>query len=175
MVTQRETGAVDAGLITPFLGKTYVMGEKESLTVPGRYDKIRRVCEFVAEGAKRAGFDEDAVFKVQLACDEACTNIIEHTYKEEGVGNITIDWEIGQQKFVITIQDNGEPFDTSDIPPAPVPPDPLPSGAEEEYDLKIGGLGVYFMRELMDRVEYSYNKGSGNVLTMEKRLPDAKE
>lgn len=175
MVTQRGTGAVDAPLFITFRGKTYLMGEKESLTVPGRYDEIRRICEFVADGAERAGFDEDAVFQVQLACDEACTNIIEHTYKDEDVGDITIDWEIGPQKFTITIQDNGQPFDTSDIPPAPVPAGPLPADADEEYELKIGGLGVFFMRELMDSVEFSYNQGSGNVLTMEKRRPDAQE
>ena len=144
------------------------MGNKKSITVRGRYTEIRQVCEFVSEGAARAGFDEDAIFQVQLACDEACTNIIEHTYREEDVGDITVSWEIEGKAFVITITDNGEQFNPRDIPPAPIPLSPLD---EDEFDIKEGGLGVYFMRKLMDSVNYSYQKGNGNILTMKKKLP----
>ena len=144
------------------------MGNKKSITVRGRYTEIRQVCEFVSEGAARAGFDEDAIFQVQLACDEACTNIIEHTYREEDVGDITVSWEIEGKAFVITITDNGEQFNPRDIPPAPIPLSPLD---ENEFEIKEGGLGVYFMRKLMDSVNYSYQKGNGNILTMKKKLP----
>jgi len=144
------------------------MGNKKSITVRGRYTEIRQVCEFVSEGAARAGFDEDAIFQVQLACDEACTNIIEHTYREEDVGDITVSWEIEGKAFVITITDNGEQFNPRDIPPAPIPLSPLD---EDEFEIKEGGLGVYFMRKLMDSVNYSYKKGNGNILTMKKKLP----
>ncbi len=144
------------------------MGNKKSITVRGRYTEIRQVCEFVSEGAARAGFDEDAIFQVQLACDEACTNIIEHTYREEDVGDITVSWEIEGKAFVITITDNGEQFNPRDIPPAPIPLSPLD---ENEFEIKEGGLGVYFMRKLMDSVNYSYKKGNGNILTMKKKLP----
>lgn len=145
--------------------------KKDSLTVPGRYAEIRHVCDFVAEGASQAGFDDDAIFQVQLACDEACTNIIEHTYGAEDAGLIQISWEIGQRFFTITIADSGERFDPRDIPPAPVPPAPLQLDQGEDFDVKVGGLGVYFMRKLMDKVSFDYNEGSGNVLTMVKRLP----
>jgi serine/threonine-protein kinase RsbW len=144
------------------------MGDKKSITVRGRYTAIRQVCEFVSEGAARAGFDEDAIFQVQLACDEACTNIIEHTYQDEDVGDITVSWEIGSRAFVVTIRDSGEQFNPREIPPAPVPPSPLD---EDEFEIKEGGLGVYFMRKLMDSVNYSYKKGNGNILTMKKTLP----
>lgn len=175
MVKQSGSGVTGAGFVTPFRGKSYDMGERRSLTVPGRYDKIREVCKFVAEGARRAGFDKDARFQVELACDEACTNIIEHTYQAENVGDITIEWELGRRTFVVTIKDHGERFDPSDIPPAPVPPDPLQPDEEDENEMKVGGLGVYLMRQLMDRVAFSYNEGTGNVLTMEKELPDSGE
>ncbi|MFW5941259.1 MAG: ATP-binding protein [Chloroflexota bacterium] len=147
------------------------MGKKRSLTVRGRYDKIRNICEFVADGAQRAGFDKDAVFQVQLACDEACTNIIEHTYQEEDAGDITISWEIKRGVFVVTIRDDGERFDPGDIPPAPIPPTPITTGEDEDFDIKVGGLGVYFMRSLMDKVDFSFKEGNGNILRMEKQLP----
>ena len=149
------------------------MGKKRSLTISGRYKEIKHACEFVSEGAAHAGFDEDAIFQVQLACDEACTNVIEHTYQAEGVGDITLSWEVRGDKFIVVIEDKGHPFDPDDIPPAPVPP--LPIDASVEDDLKVGGLGVYFMRKLMDKVTYSYREGSGNVLTMIKQLPGKKK
>lgn len=146
--------------------------KKDSLTVPGRYAEIRHICDFVAQGASQAGFDDDAIFQVQLACDEACTNIIEHTYEAEDAGSIQISWEIDRHNFKVIIEDNGKRFDPGAIPPAPVPPAPLQLGESDDYDVKVGGLGVYFMRKLMDKVTFDYTEGSGNVLTMVKRLPE---
>ena len=146
------------------------MGDEGHLTVPGRYKEIQRVCEFVGEGARKAGFDEDEIFRLQLACDEACTNIIEHTYEGEGRGTIAVKWKIEAQDFVVKIKDSGDPFDTHAIPPPPpVPPPPV----EDERDIQVGGLGVFFMRELMDTVTFSYEEG--NVVTMTKKRPAEQE
>lgn len=143
------------------------MGQKRKLTVPGRYDKIKNICDFVSEGAREAGFGDDGIFQVQLACDEACTNIIEHTYGGEGDGEITVTWKVGNEHFTVIIKDHGDRFDPTEIPPPPVPPE-----LKEEHDLQVGGLGVFFMRKLMDRVAFAYEEGAGNILTMSKRIPD---
>ena len=148
------------------------MGKQGSLTVPGRYSQIQRLCNFVGEGARQAGFDEDDIFRVQLACDEACTNIIEHTYAGEDQGTITINWKIEARRFVIKIEDSGERFDPAEIPPPPPMPPPPPEG---DFDIQVGGLGVFFMRELMDAVTFSYEEGEGNVLTMIKQRPTESE
>ncbi|MDX1663548.1 MAG: ATP-binding protein [Candidatus Promineifilaceae bacterium] len=146
------------------------MGRKASLTVPGRYSQIQRLCNFVAEGAQQAGFDEDEIFRVQLACDEACTNIIEHTYQGEDQGMITVNWRIETERFVIKIEDSGERFDPTDIPPPPPVPPPV-DPVDDDFDIQVGGLGVFFMRQLMDAVTFSYEEGEGNVLTMIKQRP----
>ena len=49
---------------------------KQVLTVPGRLQEVRRVCQFMRDGAHAAGFGEDALFQIELACDEAVTNIL---------------------------------------------------------------------------------------------------
>ena len=143
------------------------MGQKRRLTVPGRYEKIKNICDFVSEGARKAGFGEDGIFQVQLACDEACTNIIEHTYGGEDGGEITVTWDVGKEDFTVVIEDDGKRFDPSDIPPPPVPP-----AVKDEHNLQVGGLGVFFMRKLMDNVSFAYEEGSGNILTMSKRIPE---
>jgi serine/threonine-protein kinase RsbW len=149
------------------------MGRVHSLTVPGRYDRIRHVCSFVADGAAEAGFDKDSIFQVELACDEACTNIIEHTYKAEDVGSISISWQIKSRRFVVTIRDSGKNFDPTRVPSTETPP--VPQGAAHDDDVRVGGLGLYFMRTLMDKVTHKYVRGRGNVLVMEKKLPGGKK
>jgi anti-sigma regulatory factor (Ser/Thr protein kinase) len=145
------------------------MGREKSLTVRGRYAEIQRLCTFVSNGARQAGFSEDSIFQIELACDEACTNIIEHTYGGEDEGEITVRWQVENRTFVVSIEDNGQRFDPGQIPPPPMPPGS--PAADNEFEIQVGGLGVFFMRELMDEVEFSYEAGKGNVLTMEKQLP----
>ena len=151
------------------------MVKKQSLSIPGRYGEIRRLCEFIGDGARQAGFGDDGVFQVELACDEACTNIIEHTYGGEDRGVITGRWRVESEQFVVIIEDHGGRFDPSQIPPAPVPPAPPELSAENQFDVQVGGLGVYFMRQLMDEVSFSYEEDSGNVLRMSKQLPEKAE
>ena len=135
-----------------------------SLTLPGRYDQIQAVCDFVMAGAQKAGFSEDALFHLQLATDEACTNVIEHAYGGEGKGKLQVEWHIQEKDFVIVIHDYGRSFDPDDVP-RPVGPEADP------LELKVGGLGLYFMRELMDSVHFEFHEEEGNTLTMTKRLP----
>jgi serine/threonine-protein kinase RsbW len=137
------------------------------LTIPGRYDHIRQVCQFIAAGAQTAGLDEAAMFQVELACDEACTNIIEHAYGKEDAGNIQAAWATDGRSFTITLHDNGRSFDPRAVEdPAVINLETTPDPDE----LKIGGLGIHFMRNLMDEIHYHFDKKQGNTLTMVKYL-----
>ncbi len=137
-----------------------------ALSVPGRYDQIANVCKFVVAGAEASGFGVDELFQIELACDEACTNVIEHAYGGEEKGNITVTWNFTAGSFTITIVDEGKPFDPAEIPPPEVPSDP-----EDIDNLRIGGLGIHFMRKLMDDVRFIVGDTQGNRLVMVKHLP----
>lgn len=142
------------------------MGTHSQLIVPGRYDQIRGICQFVVEGAQQAGLNEDAIFQVELACDEACTNAIEHAYGGEDKGELIILWSYDQKAFTITLFDQGQTFDPQSVPQPNLPL------ADEPADLKVGGLGVYFMRKLMDKIEYQLDADKGNKLIMSKFLAE---
>ena len=144
------------------------MSQDTQLTVPGRYDQIRLICEFVAEGARLANFDDKTIFHIELACDEACTNIIEHAYEGEDREDITISWEINDHEFVIVLTDTGQPFDPEGVPEPPAP-DTM-EGLTRLDDLKVGGLGLHFMKKLMDDVRFAFAGEKGNRLTMIKQL-----
>lgn len=106
------------------------------------------------------------VLEVQTAVDEACTNIMEYAYSQEG-GIITITCELQDNDFVVIIRDKGKPFDPSSVP--------LPDLEADLDKRRIGGLGIYFMRKFMDEVSYSFDAKNGNTLVMKRHLIGRKE
>lgn len=143
------------------------MSQQKSLTVPGRYDQIRPICEFVAAGAKDALFSDDDIFHIELACDEACTNIIEHAYAGEDQGPIEVTWVITSDSFTIILTDQGQSFNPTAIPAPPTPQEL--KNLDELENVKVGGLGLHFMKKLMDKVIFTFEEGKGNQLIMIKK------
>ncbi len=155
------------------------MDEEDVLTVPGRYDQIRTITQFVTSAAEAAGLDEDTVFHFELCCDEASTNIIEHAYGAEALGNITVFYKSSSRAFSVTLIDHGRPFNPKDVP-APASfslsnETKEPALSEFLDNLQIGGLGIHFMRSLMDEVHYSFGGDAGNRLTLVKYIPRGSE
>ncbi len=140
-----------------------IMIRKETQTFPGRYDQVKYICRFVTAGAEQAGIDEDTRFQIELACDEACTNVIEHTYTGEKVGDLTVTWELDDQAFRVTVWDSGDPFDPRTVETPELPP------RLDVDSIPVGGLGMLFIRRLMDEIRYRYDEG--NQLTLVKWLP----
>lgn len=135
-----------------------------TLTVPGRYSSLEPTCKFVAEAAAAAGLGERESAHCQLAVDEACTNIIEHGYGGEGRGDIRVRCDIAPNELTITIRDSAKHFDADAVP--------QPNLKASLEEMAIGGLGLYFMRNVMDAVEFSYEAG-GNKLVLVKKNPGA--
>ncbi len=134
-------------------------------SIPSRYDRIIDVCQFVVAGAEEIGFSTDELFKIELACDEACTNVIEHAYDGEEIGEIRVKWQFAGNAFTITITDDGQPFNPGDVPQPN-----LTASPEDVDNLKVGGLGIHFMRNLMDEVHFFFEGNQGNRLVMVKYM-----
>ena len=113
-----------------------------------------------AEAAAAAGLDAQAAYGVEMAVDEACTNIIEHSYGGESDAVIEYTHEIKENRLIITLRDYGEPFDPSCV----TEPDLCTDIKERD----VGGLGFFFMCRLMDEVNFDFSSGDGNLLTMVK-------
>lgn len=97
-----------------------------------------------------------------LAVDEACTNIIKHAYKSNPNGKIIIKVDYNSDKLLITIIDYGSTFDPL------VVPDP---DLQKYYrNGKVGGLGMYLMKSLMDDVKYKTVPGKYNQVLLSKRI-----
>ena len=136
------------------------MPKRWELTVDGRFENLASIADFIIEAAQASGLSERAIFDVQMAVDEACANVIQHSYGGEGKGKIALRCELVNGDFVVTIRDHGRPFDPECVPA----PDLTCSLAER----REGMLGLYFMRQLMDEVCFRFD-AEGNELTMVKR------
>ncbi len=137
------------------------MDTPQTLTFPGQFDSLALISEFVTRAAKAAGLDARAVYAVQTAVDEACSNIIEHAYGGEGRGTIECTCRINDDGLTVILRDHGRPFDPTSVP------EPHLHASLEDRDR--GCLGLYFMRRLMDEIHFEFTPDSGNVLTMVKR------
>ncbi len=132
------------------------------LSVKSTTDHLSQIREFTKSAAKQCGFSEDVIGKIILAVDEACTNIIKHAYKYSNEGNINISVKFAESKFEIAITDEGIHFN----------PDTIPEPDIKEYykQKKVGGLGVYLIKKLMDEVKYATLTGNKNQVTLVKYL-----
>lgn len=133
----------------------------QTQTFPGRYSSLADIANFVRQAAQDAGLADFAVYMVETAVDEACSNIIEHAYGGEGKGIIEIACTIYPDRLMVTLKDHGRTFKPDEIP------DPDIHASLE--DQPGHGLGLYFIRKWMDEVSFSFSPETGNVLTMIKR------
>lgn len=127
---------------------------------PGQLESIRNICDFVVQVASDMGFNDSDLYAVELAVDEACTNIIEHAYGNKRSGEILCITEVFPDKLKIILQDNGGSFNPDAVPE---PDTNLPINK-----VKKRGAGLYLMRKLMDDVKFDFTKSAGNILTMVK-------
>ena len=128
---------------------------RQSIREAPELERIPHVCEFL-EGVLQA---HDAPMKVitqvNIAADEIFSNIARYSRASAAV----VDCEVMGNRAVIRFLDDGKPYDPTQQPE----PDVTQSAEERE----IGGLGIFMVRKMADRVSYEYAQGR-NVLTIEK-------
>lgn len=134
--------------------------KKYQLRIPSHAGNLEIVRDFVSRIARKVGFNEDDVNKIELAVDEACTNVIKHAYGTDSKKLIDIAIKVDLEKLTVMITDRGRGFN----------PKKLPQPDMKEYiaKMRVGGLGVYLMKTLMDEVEYDIQPGKRNQLRMVK-------
>ncbi len=139
----------------------------KTLNVKSRTENLSLIRDFINSSATEINIPEDIVENIILAVDEACTNIIKHAYKYSPDGDIIIKVKPSSTKFVVSIIDNGISFE----------PDTVPEPDLQKYyrQRRVGGLGIYLMRTLMDEVKYISKPGEYNEVLLSKNIKVAKK
>ena len=101
----------------------------------------------------QAGWEKKTAEEVLLAVDEALTNIIRHAYVGKP-GKMMVEIDVSNDKVEIVLEDHGKKFDPTQVPSPELPRQ------------KPGGLGVHFIRTIMDQVIYEGHKVEGNRLRL---------
>ena len=136
--------------------------KKDKLEITSRTENLAEIREFINTAASETGLSKDAIDNIILAVDEACTNIIKHAYKYFPDGKIILNLKIDKKSFTIEIIDFGKSFE-----PALVPNPDLQKYFNEK---RVGGLGMYLMKTLMDDVRYNSFPGKYNQVLLSKNI-----
>lgn len=123
-------------------------------------DQIPQIKESIAEIMKVGGFCHQEVLEVQLAVEEACTNIVLHAYGAR-TGFIYVSVRVEKDRLKIMIEDDGSPFDpTEHMTLHPI--------THDDIEGPVGGWGIGLIRKLMDEITYERRHGK-NILCLVKK------
>lgn len=127
------------------------------LTIPSLSDYVG-VARLTASGiANRMKFTHEDIEDIKIAVSEACTNSVQYAYGDSP-GNIDIVFSIFEDRLEIKISDSGKGFNMGEE-----------VKTKEDDPEKIGlGLGIVFMRSLMDRVDYDTSVNGTTVVLVKK-------
>ena len=130
------------------------------LNLKNKISELEKLTLFIDDVCESAGVDSATAMNINLALEEAVSNIIFYAYPGgESEHTITVRYSMKDNELHFDIYDRGIPFD----PTAKADAD-VSLNAEER---KIGGLGIFLVKQIMDRVEYQ-RKGDENILKLTK-------
>ena len=129
-----------------------------NIRLPARIEDLERFMQFVSTCATGQGFTQERMKEIELALEEALVNIFNYAYPDQPTGEVEVRCKMDDNtSFIIEILDTGIPFDIQSISE----PD-LDASISER---KIGGLGIFLIREMVDKVHYRRD-GDSNILTL---------
>ncbi len=123
---------------------------------------IETATEFINRELNSEGCSDDARALIDIAIDDLFCNIARYAYgQDEGAVLVRFEFDEKGKAASVTLIDEGIPFD----PLQKEDPD-ITLSAEER---KIGGLGIYMVKHIMDAVEYKYEDGR-NIIRITKKI-----
>lgn len=131
-------------------------------TLESSLDSVNKVEQTAEQMAKKAGIDEDELFKITMAVREAAVNAVLHGNSYDPDKRITASFENTGDSLVIRIADQGKGLDPATLP------DPL----APENLLRGSGRGIFLIRSFMDEVHFK-QLHPGTELTLIKHLGTA--
>ena len=135
-------------------------GSKVSIAIGNTIAEMAQVVDFVDRFGAAHCIPQAISNDLNLCLDELLNNTISYGYDDKGHHSIVVTLSLADGRLIAEIQDDGRPFD-------PREPTPAPKGVLQSR--KIGGLGLHFVKTLMDEVSYM-RVGRQNVVTIAKKL-----
>ncbi|MGI6711868.1 MAG: ATP-binding protein [Bacillota bacterium] len=129
---------------------------KEKKVFPAKVELIPQISEYVSGYAEKTKLHPKQIIHLKLAIDEVVANICQYAYQKPP-GEVLVQVESGKGRFTVDFIDEGVPFDPLKVDE--------PDINADIADRKVGGLGIFLVRRLIDEVHYKRD-GSKNILTL---------
>ena len=136
---------------------------KMHITLKNNLSEIGRLANAVIEFGRENSFSDKVIFDINLALEEVVNNIISYAYEDKNEHQIHIHMEFKGQELVLKVEDDGIPFNPLEV----TEPD-IKKPLEERQP---GGLGLFFVRKLIDTLEYRRDKDK-NIFIIRKKIMD---
>ena len=144
-----------------YLGPAGNKNEELRFTLKNRLAEIARLGERLGEFAAVHQLAPSVLYDLNLALEEAVTNIISHGYSDHREHEILVRIRVESGEVIAEVKDDAPAFNPLTAPDADVTT-PLD-------ERTAGGLGIHLMRKLMDEIEYQRLE-DGNLLIMKKNI-----
>lgn len=136
----------------------------EFTSFEAKISELDKILSYLKEQMKHCGVSEKAAMQFEVALEEAVVNVIHYAYTGQEVGSLDVkaykDEASGCMEVVI--RDHGVPFNPMCYDDSNVPPKDL-------QNQKIGGLGIHYIKKLVDEIDYDF-VDSCNVLKLVKKV-----
>ena len=141
------------------------MASTHRITRAAYPESLNEFREFIKEHcAEIPGMTDEILYDIQLAVDEAATNIISHGYAGLEPGSIILDLDLAPDKLTVSLTDFGHSFEPDSAP--------LPDVNAPIEERELGGFGLFFIQQSMDSMEYQVTE-DGNTMILTKYLRKA--
>lgn len=134
---------------------------KQHLVLHNDVREIPELAALVDRIAEAGSLDLTLALNLNLALEEAVSNVMIYAYPEGTRGEVEVLAEQAPDRVRFTITDAGIPFDPTAMPDADI--------SLGVNDRPIGGLGIFLVRKIMDTVTYERRNGK-NILVMQKKI-----
>jgi serine/threonine-protein kinase RsbW len=133
------------------------------LEIASRFEMLDVVQTVLLHVCTIVGFDGEASHHLNVAVRESVVNAIKHGNKQDEAKRVDIQFTLRDGSLEVQVRDQGKGFR----------PDAVPDPLSPENLLKAFGRGIFFMRQFMDEVTYSFPPQGGTVVRMLKKLSAA--
>jgi len=133
------------------------------LDIASRFELLDVVQTVLLQICSIVGFDEESTHHLNVAIRESVVNAIKHGNRQDESKRVEVVFHLTDHSLEVQVRDEGTGFRPEELP------DPL----APENLLKAFGRGIFFMRQFMDDVTYSFPSKGGTVVRMLKKLPAA--
>lgn len=137
--------------------------KKLKISIPSRIEAIDEAVNKAVNFAASIGFDEEAIYAIDMAVREAVANAVKHGNLLDEKKKVVVTMKCSGKGLEVEIRDFGEGFDV----------DAVPDPTKPENLLKNCGRGILFMRSFMEEVQWMKHSKGGMVVKMFKFFKDS--